>query len=721
MPLIETQSNLAPLARIKGGTALSVIFTEDESLRVRLAGKTNLAVKFTTREQLAVLLAGTTLLSAQIYNLGEPNLFLSVNLAGSTEMQADLTARENLLARLDGKTDLRVSFTTREAAHSSLQFIVDVLPEPSASKTLQQKARLTIDGQTIPYRTFNYQEPRRAVGANLTVQLARLADRNLITRNSIIKFELGKKVSGVWEWTTKFDSGELTGKDYSIGWATNAPTDTLSISAAADLNKKLSRTPPTDLIIYDPAKLTLNNEDFEPLLDTEGRTFAAQLVPTANLKLYTLFQKTFVERCGFASVKTNLPDYPVERADFGTGSGYYEGIKPLVGMFEPVVCARGNELWILETSQLLPAGFPAPRSIRPSGYRGLNLSESHQKIDALLVTYSESATDWDYVTPRTIAPPPVPNGTFGTNDYTETTTVKTVREYRKFSAPAVVVKTDVADETRSITDSQQRTIHVERSQFFYDGFGRQTRVQKTIESLVPNFALPDFPLQLLKVREENALTIYAAHPFEPRRQYQKSYVRQIRGLIAVDSENQYLDEDFRQDFTDAHRAGNLVEGITTEYGAIKTITATQTPRRDGTVESVTNRIDHLRSLAYDPQTEVLAGDVSLNGQSAKQSRVLVFAEDNAARSTDRIEPFAVGPLPSEFFTPLARRRLKKRQNKPKDVSFDLIGWDETIERGSIVTAIGRLEENLGAFLIEGLGVTGEESGAIFTTLQGQQI
>lgn len=719
MSLIETQLRPVPLASAAIPFASSAALTQ--------------ATRFSARGEIRVI--GTGVMRRQIFPHalgaiefageanarlnGEPNVFLQA--LGTIDSTASAAMRRRIKPYAAGAISFfsTANKTVTEQENSSLQLVVDIRPAAPASKYIEQKARLTVDGSPIPIKSFQYQEPRRAVGANLSVRLARLSDKNSIARNSVIKFEIGTKRAGVWQWVTKFDSGELTGKDYSIGWATNQPTDTLSIRAAGDLNKRLSRTPATDLIFYNPAKTTLSQTDFEPIYDTSGRAFSTQLA-AANLSLHYLFDQIFVTRCGFDSVETNIPNYQISRADFGFGSGYLSGIAPLVGMFEPVFFVRGNVLWILDTTAILPAGFPAPRTITPTAYRGLNLSESHQKIDALLLSFSETDSAFDYFTTR-LEQKTEESGTYGTLDFTRLETSRTIREYRKSSAPALVVKTDVRDETKSTYDYQLNLIGRETNQFFFDAFGRQTRVQKRIEGRVPNFALPNNPVQLLTVREETALTVYAAHPFEPRRQFQKSFIRQIRGLIAVDAENEYLDAPFKQDFTDAHRAGNLADGITTEFGPLKTVTETQKPQRDGTVKIETQTVDHVRGIVINPASETRAGDVSLNGSASKQSRVLVFAEDNAVRSTERVEPFAVGQLPLVFAAPLARRRLKKRQSKTGDVSFDLIGFDETIERGTILTAVGRSAENLGAFLIEGLTVTGDERGIISETIEGQQI
>src|SRR6201990_1259793 len=104
----------------------------------------------------------------------------------------------------------------------------------------------------------------------------------------------------------------------------------------------------------------------------------------------------------------------------------------------------------------------------------------------------------------------------------------------------------------------------------FDGLGREIRATRWIRNRAPDLFFGGVSLQLVKTKETKLQ--YLPHPFEPRREYLGKTARSESGLIAIDSENKYFDEDFEQDFTEAHKAGNLTEEMTTRQGAIKTVT-----------------------------------------------------------------------------------------------------------------------------------------------------
>lgn len=621
--------------------------------------------------------------------------------------------------------DIDVDSTVFQAESAELNLIVDILPAAAAGNYLNQHGRLSVDGVAVPIRPeWSYREPSDRAGGELQVTLAKTSDRVLITRDSSIKFEIGKYVAGAWDPATAitlFDEGEISVSGHSLGWAEGGPTDTFTFSSASSESAKLSKAPETDLVFYDSSKMTLQQTDFEPLYDTEGNQYLTTLVPDADLKLYDLFTQIFVTRCGFSGWRTNLPDFNISRVDCPFGNGYLEALSGYIGMFDPAVFeaagSTGSEIWIVDTTNALPAGFPAPRTVSISNYRSANSNANHQRIDAFLVIYAEDERNYDYFTTR-LEQTTESSGTFGDPGYTETEIDITFREYRKFSNPAVVIKTDITSEIhRTFVNSQN--VHETRESFTYDSFGRVTLRQKFVDALVPNFDAPGDPLQVLNVREEVETFSYKSHPYQARKQYLARRDLNVRGMIAVDSQNQQLGVDYKRDIKSAYRDGYLSEGTTTETGPIETVEETATPLRGGLVRVKYRKTDHLAKQVTEDLTEDRSGDVSMNGLTPTQNRILVFDADNAERSTERVVSFNGGELPLDKLLPLARRVLKKRKTKPNDLQMEYIGFDQTLRKGSTITAQGR-GSNLGTFIIVGRTINGSREGVLMT-LEGREI
>jgi hypothetical protein len=115
------------------------------------------------------------------------------------------------------------------------------------------------------------------------------------------------------------------------------------------------------------------------------------------------------------------------------------------------------------------------------------------------------------------------------------------------------------------------------------------------------------------------------------------------------------------------------------------------------------------------------GEIGTNAlSSSSQNRIYVFDEDNAARSTERIENFSVVELPLTHAIPLARRVLKKRKTRAARLQMEITGRDNTLTKGTPIHAGGRDGASLGNFLIEGRSMRGNNKERSMT-ITGRQI
>lgn len=646
----------------------------------------------------------------------EPNVFgvcaLELN---ALEISLAPNLNQNGLSVVDlNLIDFEVNPSVREFETSELQFVCDILPVRPTALVREFAEKLTVGGIEIKISSWNYDEAADRTGATLNVTLLNPADGAEFSNYTSIKFETGEKISGVWEWETLVDSASPDASNFTFG----RTGDTFTFSCAGDLNAKLNKTAATDLVIYDSNRITLAQDDFEPTLDTDGREYKTQLVPQANLKLSGLFNRIFIERCGFSSVRSNLPDYPVSRLDFEPGASYYDALKGVIGQFDPLTFENSGELHIIDATAVLPAGFPAPRTVTISKTRALAAESSRGRLDAFRVVYTEDERNFDYITYE-LKTYTESSGTFGTDDYTETDFEIRYREYRKFAQPAIVLSKKLERKRKSVYNSHFLETGETIERYTYDAFGDNTKREKTVAARVPDLA-NNGNLTIMTVREEKERFDFAPHPFAARKRYLKRRELRVAGLITIDAENRQLDEDFERDISVAYRSGNIIPEMTTRYGAIKTERVTSEPLRNGNVRVAYWEYDHLSGLVIRDDEEEVPGEIGTSAFSSSQNKIYVFDADNAARSTERIETFNAGELPLTHAVPLARRVLKKRKTKPLRLSMELTGRDTTIKKGTAITAAGREGNVIGTFLIEGRSLRGSREGR-FMTLTGRQI
>jgi hypothetical protein len=204
---------------------------------------------------------------------------------------------------------------------------------------------------------------------------------------------------------------------------------------------------------------------------------------------------------------------------------------------------------------------------------------------------------------------------------------------------------------------------------------------------------------------------------------QDRQVTQTRGLIATDAENPYFGADFKQDFLEAHKAGNLNVDMTSSFGAIKTVTESLLTLGGGQVQIKVNTVDHVRGTTVNSISEIKTGDVGLNASVPKQRKLVVWREgvDLTAKRGARLAAFNAGDLPFRFALPLVERKLARETDQPDNASIEILGFDESCERGVFFAVEGRGGADLGIYLTEGLNVSGAYGAPITTTIDAGQI
>lgn len=665
---------------------------------VEIIGTANIEVSAPIQAEGIVEIIGST----SIFIEGEPNQPISaegmVEIIGSVNLTAKVPLRAIGIIKIVGEAD--VSYHEPEIFMLSL--IVDVYPATNPRRT---RARLIVDGNELAIERYSLSVPENQSTTQLQITLADINDRNAIGRYSSVQFQIGQFIGGDWDWDTWLDVGQVESSQYSL----SRDRDTFTFTGKPESYTKLSMTPQSDVVIYDSVRQTLSSDDFEPIPDSDGNLYTVQLQPVANLKLYDLFNRVFVTRMSFDAWETNIPNFPINQAQFTAGQPYVSTIKGIIGMFQPEFREVDGKLWIRDTTANYPNGFPAALDITLNDLTELQVSEEYNRLDAMRLLYSSDRRNYDFTTERTEETVSTV-GNWGEPDYQVTTTTRTITEYRRDAQPFIIADEDVKEvHIETVIGIGIYTIYESTETFFYDQMGNQTRRTKSVLRM-----LPDIPnsntLMLKEAATENETWKYRPHPFQAGRKYMSEHSQIENALIAVDSENQQLGQNYERALVDVYRAGNAAESMTTRLGAVRIFEEKQKPLRDGRCRLDRQETDVLAKQVTVAESQTVSGDIAMNGLVKEQRPMFVFDEENATRTTERVEDFNGGEVPLNILIPLVKRVLKNRKTRPRRISGGLVGYDRRLTSGTSVGLTVRNAENLGTFIIEGFNVEGDRNG-----------
>lgn len=708
MPLIILSDHPGALVVFDGAGDMSATGSVSSGFEVRFNGVGDMIANGSVLREGSVSFDGVGDMIAQGRIDDEPNVFGSVAFDGVGDLEATGNVAKRGLVVFDGVGDLIADARVQAAETSTLNILLNIVESGVIAHGGTYSARILADAVGYPIRSYQFTEAGSDAGASLDVTLQRNSDRPAILAAGQFTFDL--HVNGTW--VSMFEGGKRIGAGYSFAFSDGRPSDSLSVSSAAPTAEKLERSPENNLTVYDPSRITLSSGDFHSVFDTDGNEYRQQLRAVGGLSLYDLLQIVFVEKCGFAGFQTTLDDFPIRRCDFSITGSWFSGIAGHVGYYNPYLFVINDVVWFLDSTTGFPAGFGDPSAITADRYKSAQFTIQELNADGFIVTFAENETDYDYTVLRTVTDPPAPIGNFGDPDFQETTRSRQYREYYKTSQPLIPVKSEKLIETtsrRAMVDGSSDLVSKETETFVYDSLGRYSQILKVSEGLIPNMATEDFSLTFDLVKRKRTRFQYKADRFDPRRQILASRIEQTEGLIAIDTENQLLNNDFRQDFTDAFRAGNLAAGIATEFAPIETVEEfrSQTSKSQIEIKTATTNFLTKPPAVTASTTEAQIGDPSGNAQTAGTGEVIVL-RPGAVRSNAKMQTLAVGELPVRFAVPLARRRLARRSTLRGTVS--LLGVDLSIGRGSMFELFDRDGGSLGVFVCEGRTISGSNLG-----------
>lgn len=553
-------------------------------------------------------------------------------------------------------------------------------------------------------------QPKGEIGERISLTIGR-KDLSLINPDKLYTFQIGTwsnvqdAIDGVSPvWKTVCEDSRLSSRSFSIGRNGRLAADSLSFEIIESNKNKLNFYPPRNYILYDSLQINVELGDIERVYTSDGDYIRTTANAFPNLTLYKVLD--FVkQRLGFARIETNLPNFPIVRANFPFERSYSDSIAAIAGNYEPTCSIQpGNVLRIQTKFAELPGDFE-PREITISDFSQLNLQiPQSTHIDGVNITYLDSNAFADYYSDR-LTQTREETGTFGSPNYTRTDINRTYRDWFENENPNVPLRTELIAEVHSTYDNTLNLIGRETNNHVYDAQGKRTNSARTIESQIPDLDNSG-TLVLLTAREENQSVFYTTDAQNPRQQLQSKTITQISGLMAIDAENQYFDEDFKQDFLKAHKAGNLTVDMTSEFGLLQTITETLTPLGNNQFEVRTQTTDHLRGNTENSISEAKTGDASLNAISGKQKQFILWTDgvSTNTRTGGEIINLAAGFLPLTFAKTLAEIILHRRQNGFQEGSLTIPVYHESLQRGVFFRVFDRSGNSLGRFICESVNV-----------------
>ncbi len=599
--------------------------------------------------------------------------------------------------------------------------ILDTLPANSFARSV--KGRLYANDIEIPFRRASFNAPKDSLGASFSVDLAK-ADLSFLPTNADYKFEIGTWNGTDYDYETVFDSVKLDSRNLSRSWSSNAANDNLSFSTLIDIDDKFALAPRKNIICFDKNKTSVDLKNVEKLPINQTAGFGSNTYienearPFNGLNLYQVLRIAFVEICGFSNIETNIPNYPLTRCDFNISQSAKESVAPFIGNFRPIfIPLAGNVLRILDGTQVLPSDF-VPTQVTADDYSGIGLGKAGGiKPDGLRLSY-QSTNDYSSFKTRRAPETVTETGKIFDANYTKQTITETYKDYFDLFYPEQITRSELIKRETVIADTFGFVISSQTEEIKVDRQGKIIEINKSEMAKVP---LPEnnFTGSLKEVRTETQSYEYQTDVKRTRNVIPKSIKTVISAIVATDSANQYLDKDFKQEYSEAHRSGNLNKDM--DYSSfpepVKTITKTFDQTGNGQIRITETVIDILRdNFPVVTVSETTSGDPSLNNSFAKQREIVVWRTGaDKINSGKPISSFVGGEIPLFFLLQMVDKELNDSGADLQQGTCEILGYSSNLKRGILVEIKDRDGTNLGKFVVVGFNYS-VERGRVFSSL-----
>jgi len=590
--------------------------------------------------------------------------------------------------------------------------------------------RLKADGADLGIYSFTLEAPKNEIGTRLSVSLT---SQNLSNASLSKKYDFSinaKNLPGDADnWKTLISNADLDSRNVGIRFR----GDNLALSVISPAEDVLRMYPVESNTIYDPDKTDFDTSQVEPMKTESGAIIPYTTTAQRGLHLYHALERV-AERTGLASITTSIPNYEIARFDTSVLSSFRDSLAHLFGVFNTLWLAEGDEIKIINRSQIVPEEFEVFELTVDKFLSWQMEMPSSPRRDGFAVSYVDSSLDADEFEIETIEPPDQPSGTFGSSDYQVIETVQTFKRWFNSEFPDVTLRRDLVTETRTtkapippytVTLSTIAVFSIEHT---YDLSGKRIGSTHEHETRIPDVE-DEGTIILTKTSEVRQTVNYTVDPRNPRRFLPFQIVTYRDGLIAVDEENPYInpetgeEEAYRQDYALLHRTGSLLfDGSQTkEFGPISQTTETLQWLGGDQYQSTVSTIYYVSGMQSEPISEPKAGDPSVSATSGKQRTVYIYRNGYTEPENGLgygFETKSGGEVPLRFLIPEMKIQLAERFTKKQTGTVEIGGFSESVGRGALLIVKDRAGVSYGRFIVEGFTVTGnrlERGGWQLTT------
>lgn len=642
---------------------------------------------------------------------------------------------------------------------------------------LELDAELRVNDSVVPIKSFSFQVPTGRLGSLLNVVLAD-PEVTSIPAGASVKFQLIVTLGGVEYPYVLMDNGKLQERASQVKWkggAQDGPQDEVTFGALDVLADKFTLAPRRPVVMYDPARVKydeVSTNAQDAVLDETGHIIYPVIEPVYGLKMKQILSRAYTTAgglmyasaltpgflsgitwgtlrvssannqngCGFSAVITNVPNYPVRRADFTITGGWHDGAQPCVAMYSPLYFVVGTKLFIIDVDRTLPYGISA-HTITLADHKTLTERVPFKPdTNAVLLTYQYSPNDpaedagrlvrevFTETVDETEGVDP------GDSGYSKVTTRRWDYEYYLATEPTNVLASypkSIEVETVqtvefgvlsggdvTVTGQGLMATHQETTDYTYEG-ELLINTRKIVKGIINVGASAS--TDLIDIEREDTHVTWIDDPYNPGVKIQDRVITDIKSLILYSDTNEAMLGPAGE-VSDAVRGYPLLQAqasslvtvdsiLSTGLLPVKSIRSTLHRLNGNQFNVSTVEIDYLNNTVKRSYSQPTTGTNSTN-QFGQKSRTVMFRDLTSEAEIGPRIPVSINSyeLPRALAYALARRTLQRIKDPLQQMPIDLPGVDFTIARGSIVRGQRRDGSYTNNFFVTGYSITGSNLG-----------
>jgi hypothetical protein len=206
------------------------------------------------------------------------------------------------------------------------------------------------------------------------------------------------------------------------------------------------------------------------------------------------------------------------------------------------------------------------------------------------------------------------------------------------------------------------------------------------------------------VTHEEQLITYVPDPFHVQSDIQSRIETRTEGLILVDSNTQYLGEDYKIPYVDAHKSGYIQhDGMSTQFGPVRTVIE-QLSFNGGQVKYETRVMNHLANVPDKITIKTLPGSSRIDRKISGHEKYVLLTVPGTDAVSRRVAEFDGSQLPYNTALALAQRKLTNLNNPPKELAVNMAYVNPSLRRGAVIHVQGR-SSYLGNYILKGYTIT----------------